>query len=402
MSGNRQLGAEVIDFLSRRRGFSAAGNFSLEMVPLKYNRKGKFASRPRHKPLTAVIFLDILLVGLILLVFAFFHHVLPAILNESQRQQELLWETTAQTEPTVRETAAPTQPPETQAPATEPPETEVPETTEPDNRTEWQKKFEDHFTDEVVVTDNSYTSPEVSITVETITYGEGNSKVTYHVADIYVASMDNFTTYTANNEMRYFGTQDVMKMVEESDAIIAISGDFLTYQKSGFLMRNGEVYLEDSSLASICVLYEDGTMETYDGGTYKIDEIKARGAVQVWSFGPVLLDGEGRVRDSYNVSTTVSYVNPRSAIGYYEPGHYCFVVVDGRQTGYSAGMKIPELARVFEELGCTSAYNLDGGGSAVMVFDAERYSKQSNSGDRKLGDILLITEAGYGKQEDEA
>ena len=92
------------------------------------------------------------------------------------------------------------------------------------------------------------------------------------------------------------------------------------------------------------------------------------------------------------MSTAVSYPNPRSAIGYYEPGHYCFVVVDGRQSGYAKGMSIPELAALFEELGCTKAYNLDGGGSAVMVFNHKRYSKQSNGGGRDLGDILLIRE----------
>jgi exopolysaccharide biosynthesis protein len=37
--------------------------------------------------------------------------------------------------------------------------------------------------------------------------------------------------------------------------------------------------------------------------------------------------------------------NPRSAIGYYEPGHYCFIVVDGRQNGYSDGMTLDELAQ---------------------------------------------------------
>ena len=83
--------------------------------------------------------------------------------------------------------------------------------------------------------------------------------------------------------------------------------------------------------------------------------------------------------------------NPRSAIGYYEPGHYCFVVVDGRQDGYSYGLRIPELAAIFEELGCTEAYNLDGGGSAVMVFNHEKYSRQSNGG-RDLGDIIYVAE----------
>ena len=351
--------------------------------------------------LPALILTDILLVGLILVVFAFFHHVLPAITNELERRQE------QQTVTEAPQTLPPqTEPPETVTTAaeTEAAEETVPPTeTEPpvDNRTEWQIRFADHFTDEVVVTENSYSSPNVSVSVETISTGEGNDKVTYHVADIYIGSMDCFTTYTADNEMRYFGTQDVMEMDAAAEAVLSISGDFLTYQKSGFLMRNGEVYVSDSNANSICVLFADGTMETYDGKGYTIDEIMARDAVQVWSFGPNLLDENGQVRDSYKVSTAVSYTNPRSAIGYYEPGHYCFVVVDGRQKGYSNGMTIPELAAVFEELGCVCAYNLDGGGSAVMVFEHERYSQQSNGGDRSLGDILVIREPVAAEQEGE-
>ena len=364
------------------------------------NREGKYSAsryRPKRMNLFGLILLDAVLVGLILLTFAFFHHVLPAIMNELQREQEQLMVTEAPE----------TQAPATQAPATEPLPTQEEETvppteTEPevDNRTEWQIRFQDHFTDEVVVTEKSYTSPNVSITIETVKAGEGSDVVVYHVADIYIGSMDCFTTYTANNEMRYFGTQDLMKMDEAAQAILAISGDFLTYQKSGFLMRNREIYVSDSNNNSLCVLFEDGTMETYDGRDYDIDDIVSRGAVQVWSFGPNLLDADGTVRDSYKVSTAVSYTNPRSAIGYYEPGHYCFVVVDGRQKGYSMGMTIPELAAVFEELGCTSAYNLDGGGSAVMVFNHDRYSQQSNGGDRNLGDILVIREPEAATEED--
>ncbi|MBQ9148762.1 MAG: phosphodiester glycosidase family protein [Oscillospiraceae bacterium] len=342
--------------------------------------------------LPKVIILDVLLLAVILLGFAFFHHVLPAMISEYERQQALLNTTPSEppvSEPTVPVTDGPTDP--TEEEQTEPP-TEDP-------RTAWQIKFADHFTEEVVATENSYTSPEISISLETITAGEGRSQITYHVADIYVASLENFTTVTANGEMRYFGTQDAQEMVEESNAIIAISGDFLTYQKAGFLMRNGEIYQESTNNVSICVLFADGTMETYDKKQYNIEEIKSRGAVQVWSFGPVLLDENGKVRENYDVSQAVSYPNPRSAIGYYEPGHYCFVVVDGRQEGYSAGMTIPALAQVFQDLGCTSAYNLDGGGSAVMFFGGQRYSRQSNGGDRALGDMLVIRASGNTEQE---
>lgn len=362
------------------------------------NRTGKYSrvSTPEKRggmPIWAVALIDIVMVGVILVVFAFFHHVLPAMISEMERRQELEHrQEIVETEPTV---SGETLTVPTDAAATEPVEaTEATEATEaPDPRTEWQIKFAEHFSDEIVWTENSYKSPNVSITVETISTGEGKNKQTYHIADIYIASMENFTAYTANDGVSYFATQDVIEMSEVSNALVAISGDFITYQKGGFLICNGETYAETTNNVSICALFPDGTMETYDAKDYDIEDIKNRGAVQVWSFGPVLLDENGKVRDRYDMPTAVSYPNPRSAIGYYEPGHYCFVVVDGRQDGYAKGMSIPQLAQLFEDLGCTKAYNLDGGGSAVMVFNHERYSQQSNGGGRKLGDILLIRES---------
>jgi len=364
------------------------------------NRTGKYSQNQQKKkhsgmPVWAVVLVDALLTGAILVVFAFFHHVLPAIISEMERQEALknteVMETIA-TQPQETETpdvteVTPTEEPveETEAPTEAPTEPPVP-------RTPWQIKFEEHFSDEIIWTENSYKSPNVSVTVETISTGEGANKQTYHVADIYIGSMDCFTAQTAGDEIRYFGTEDVVELSKTGNAIIAISGDFITYQKGGFLVRNGQVYADTTNNVSICALFPDGTIETYDKRGYDIEEIKSRNPLQVWSFGPVLLDENGKVREKYDMPTAVSYPNPRSAIGYYEPGHYCFVVVDGRQNGYAKGMNIPELAALFEELGCTKAYNLDGGGSAVMVFNHERYSKQSNGGGRELGDILLIRE----------
>ncbi len=36
---------------------------------------------------------------------------------------------------------------------------------------------------------------------------------------------------------------------------------------------------------------------------------------------------------------------------------------------------MPEFAYMFKELGCVSAYNLDGGGSSVMVFNNQLVNK---------------------------
>lgn len=333
-------------------------------------RNGPKSRAGLHPALVAL--LDVLLAGLILLVFLFFQYGLP-ILQARQSADRPVPQPAAAAEPITA------------------PDPTVEPTEEPDTRTPWQIQFAEHFTDQTVLTENRYTSPAVSISIETVTVGEGDAQSVYHVADIYVASLDNFCTYTANNELKYYSVQDALEMDADANALLAISGDFYSYQKTGFLVRNGEVYRQDYTYSDICVMFYDGSIETYTHGNYKVDELMEREPYQVWCFGPSLLDEEGKAYDSYQVSTAVSYPNPRSAIGYYEPGHYCFVVVDGRQDGYSRGMTIPELARVFEDLGCTAAYNLDGGGSALMTFNHERYSRQSNGG-RQLGDILLVRE----------
>ncbi len=345
-------------------------------------------------PLWLVLLLDVALAGILLLCFAFFHHVLPAVVSQNQMNDRPVEPSIPAPSVSASEPADDSDPSDSQ----ETQETPVP--TEPDTRTPWQIKFEDHFTDEVVMTDCSYTSPEVSITIETVVTGEGDQKITYYVADIYVASLENFLTYTAHNRRVYFDTQPPEEIAAEAGAILAISGDFLTYQNSGFLLRNGEVYVSDHYANSVCALYPDGTMETYIGRQYRIPEILDRNPLQVWSFGPVLLDEQGKTRETYEVSNLINKANPRSAIGYYEPGHYCFVVVDGRQKGHSRGVTIPELAQIFEDLGCAAAYNLDGGGTAVMLFNGIAFSRQC-SGGRDLGDILYITEAGYRKEAEQ-
>lgn len=345
----------------------------------------------------AMILCDLMLIGIMLCSFAFFHHVLPAI--QSERESQRLKAQAQQTQPT--ETQATTVPATTQESTTAPTVTEVPETeaTEPtEPKTEWQLKFADKFTDEVVITENSYTSPYVSINIDKVSYGSGWTAITYFVADIYVASLDNFKTYTANNEMRYFSTQDVLEMDEASGAILAISGDFYAYQTIGFLMRNGYLYKSDVPYLDICVLYDNGVLATYPYNGYNPQEVLDQGAVQIWNFGPSLLDENGKAYSSFDVDSHIAGTHPRSVIGYYEPGHYCLVVVDGRAYDYAVGMNLHELAAIFEDLGCTAAYNLDGGGSAVMTFDDELYSVPSES--RYLSDLVIVVDGPPAQQEE--
>ena len=57
---------------------------------------------------------------------------------------------------------------------------------------------------------------------------------------------------------------------------------------------------------------------------------------------------------------------PRTAIGITADGKIIFYTIDGRQSGYSYGIRKETLARRLLELGCVEAINLDGGGSTSL------------------------------------
>jgi len=61
-------------------------------------------------------------------------------------------------------------------------------------------------------------------------------------------------------------------------------------------------------------------------------------------------------------------LQPRTAVGVDADGTTMWLaVVDGRQPGFSEGMSEHELAALMQQLGCSEALNLDGGGSSIML-----------------------------------
>ncbi len=68
---------------------------------------------------------------------------------------------------------------------------------------------------------------------------------------------------------------------------------------------------------------------------------------------------------------------------------------DGR-TSESEGLPLYQLARVMQDLGCSEAYNLDGGGSTTMYFNGQVINNPTTTGrsikERSVSDIIYITE----------
>lgn len=237
------------------------------------------------------------------------------------------------------------------------------------------------FTTEVVTTDLSYTSENVAITLETVDTGS----IVYHIADIYVNSIENLRTAFAMDTYGKGYRESPVEVAVRNNALLAVNGDYYGNMSSGVVIRNGILYRDSSNSSDICVLFRDGHMETYSAKSFNAQKAIEEGAWQAWQFGPSLLSSSGGALTKFNSRVTTA--NPRTAIGYYEEGHYCFVCVDGRSES-SDGMTLKQLSALFESLGCKSAYNLDGGQTSMMVWQGEVFNSPYKGG-RKSSDIAI-------------
>ena len=244
----------------------------------------------------------------------------------------------------------------------------------------------ENMTSEVIASERSDTA---DITVKKCTYGSGEDIVTYYLADIYVTSADAVKTAFAGGTYGKNIRAGVDEMAEDAGAMIAISGDYYGNSEDGVVIRNGVLYRNNPTNADICVLFSDGTMKTYSPDDLDADKVISEGAWQAWTFGPALLDGNGNIPETFNTNSYIYGNNPRCAVGTVSPGHYVFVVVDGRDKGYSRGADLSELAAIMRDAGCTCAYNLDGGGSSAMYFGDSFISSPSGGG-RDISDIVYI------------
>ncbi len=247
-----------------------------------------------------------------------------------------------------------------------------------------------------VITDTTYESDDASLTITTYTQGTDDDTVTYYVADIILSDATVLRSAFANNQFGENITELVSDIAEGQGAVFAVNGDYYGFRDSGIVIRNGVVYRDEGAREGL-VFSRDGSVEVYDETETSADELLATGAWNTLSFGPAVVQ-EGQVVagiDDVEIDTnfgnhSIQGTQPRTAIGVIDDNHLVIVVVDGRETGYSRGVTMTELAEIMVSLGATTAYNLDGGGSSEMWFDGEVVNQPSNGGERATSDILYL------------
>ena len=257
------------------------------------------------------------------------------------------------------------------------------------------------YEDKPIQNETSYTSEKVSINISQ--YAENpyrESKLVYFVIDIYLQNLTALRTSAAKS-FEKSNTAAIDKISRSADALVAINGDYYTHIK-GLVIRNGVLFRQKiANNRDICLLYKDGTMDTVRAKDIDIKTADFSNVWQAWQFGPYLIEKDGTPRKDFS-GYGINPLNPRTVLGYYEPGHYCFVIVEGRRDRtYSAGLTLKDLAKLMVDLGCTKAYNLDGGASSQLYWDGEIYNYPSGKALRPIPDIIYVAEPYSDEESDE-
>lgn len=192
-----------------------------------------------------------------------------------------------------------------------------------------------------------------------------------------------------------------------NQAIAAINGTFFDVKNGGsvdFIKVNGAVIspnrLDKSGKRArhqqAAVVISNGKLglKKWDGTSNWEEKLTEN---DVMLTGPLLLFNQAE--ENLDTAAFNRLRHPRSAIGLKPDGTVLLLTVDGRHEN-SAGMSLFELTKTMKWLGCTSAINLDGGGSTtlwladapgngIVNFPSDN-KKWDHEGERKVANVILL------------
>ena len=191
--------------------------------------------------------------------------------------------------------------------------------------------------------------------------------------------------------------ETVSNIAKDNDAVAAINaGGFhdpngtgtgrLPY---GFIMQDGNYVIGKDVGPDEAVDFVGFTKQgNLIAGTYTKTELADMDAAEGITFGPPLIvDGQKMITDGDGGWG----IGPRTAIGQKKDGTVIFLVIDGRQPGYSTGATLRDVQDVLYEDGCYIAANLDGGSSTTLYYNGKVVNKPADLlGERMIPTAFIV------------
>ena len=234
-------------------------------------------------------------------------------------------------------------------------------------------------------------------TILVITWKEIVDNSVYTVAEVKVAHPSQFRRFLAGGEFGSDKQYVTTEMARSVNAVLASSGDFYGYRKYGAVVYENELRRFEGESVDTCYITEDGDLlftyrnelETEEEARAFIEENKVRFSL---AFGPVLLDeGEIMVPGDY-ILGEVNGTYSRAAICQWDKLHY-LVVNTSQEQSYIKRHKVRAFAEFIQELGCKTAYALDGGQTTAIVMDDELVTLPDYKTQRRISDIIYFATA---------
>ena len=228
-------------------------------------------------------------------------------------------------------------------------------------------------------------------------------------ADIFVrpGSEEFLRTYYYGQDRDTRERAEPQLIARENRLVFAVNTDYYLYRvlrntkrkimSVGVILRGGEILWDDPARKDVRIIpnrdflaiYPDGRMEAYDYNGATAKELKKKGVWDVLCFGPVLLRNGQITSQTAKIDKRLGN-EPRSGIGMVEPGHYVAIVMQGRSKE-SKGCKLAYFAGLFQQKRCDIAFNLDGGGTASMIFMGDLLNVNAYEDHNRLqGELLGI------------
>ena len=214
-------------------------------------------------------------------------------------------------------------------------------------------------------------------------YRDESIPLEWFETDIRTRNYERFRTVFSDPENPGLHYQFPYTLSRQAGFVLGFSDDFFADRvkrkvRVGVVLRNGQL-LTDSihpvrnhflPNLDMMALFPDGSCQVYEANEITGQELLTLGAVNVLSFGPILIrDGQ--------IDPIVEYYKalaPRQALGMIEPNHFFLLTVLGRRKD-SAGSNLLEMSRLMLARGVTQALNLDGGNTVALVFRGRMLNK---------------------------
>lgn len=215
-------------------------------------------------------------------------------------------------------------------------------------------------------------------------------------AEVKLADATQMVRRVAQDKLGSHDWQTPTQMAKDANAVVAISADFFMFRGIGLSVYQGEIYRNEPTYLDHCFIDYDGNMTMTRRNELKKEDsqkfIEEHNVNFSLAFGPVLVEdgkkqpvpiyGLGEINDEYS----------RASFGQVDDLHYILMTMNSEPYCYRTGV-IRDSIEIMYDKGCQSAYAIDGGRTASLVFNGKLVNNVNYGGERTMSDIIAFVSA---------